>query len=94
MSNINNRVLWQNVDPKIIKRFDRLQRGRFNTNPNQEIKSADDFKDYLGERSTFARMWTALVVTGSKKSKEDPLKKIAVKPEVKFRKDIIYYFHS
>ena len=38
MSNINNRVFGQNVDPKIIKRFDRLQRGRFNVNPNQEIK--------------------------------------------------------
>ena len=84
MSNINNRVFGQNVDLKIIKQFDRLQRGRFNTNPNQEIRPEDDFKDYLGERSTFARMWTALVVTGSKNSKEDPLKKIAVKPEVKF----------
>ena len=77
MSNINNRVFGQNVDPKIIKQFDRLQRGRFNTNPSQEIKPEDDFKDYLGERSTFARMWTALVITGGKNS-------TAVKPEVKF----------
>ena len=77
MSNISNRVFGQDVDPKIIKQFDRLQRGRFNTNPNQEIKPGDDFKDYLGERSTFARMWTALVITGSKNS-------TAIKPEVKF----------
>ena len=48
MSNISNRVFGQDVDPKIIKQFDRLQRGRFNTNPNQEIKPGDDFKDYLG----------------------------------------------
>ena len=47
MSNINNRVFGQNVDPKIIKQFDRLQRGRFNTNPNQEIRPEDDFKDYI-----------------------------------------------
>ena len=40
MSNINNRVFGQNVDPKIIKQFDRLQRGRFNTNPNHK-KIAD-----------------------------------------------------
>ena len=37
MSNISNRVFGQDLDPKIIKQFDRLQRGRFNTNPNQEI---------------------------------------------------------
>ena len=47
MSNINNRVFGQNVDPKIIKQFDRLQRGRFNTNPNQELRPEDDFKDYM-----------------------------------------------
>ena len=62
MSKFSDRVFGTNVDPDVLKIFNNLQNGSFEQNPNEPIV---ENKDYLGDRTTFARMWTAAIISGS-----------------------------
>ena len=62
MSKFSDRVFGTNVDPDVLKIFNNLQNGSFEQNPNEPIV---ENKDYLGDRTTFARMWTASIISGS-----------------------------
>ena len=80
----SDRVFGANVSPKIIKKFKELAGGGFKkeADVNVGLKGGDRdleadlfaqqqpaFKKYLGDRTTFARMWTANLITGSQSKK-------------------------
>ena len=58
-----DRVFGANVEQPTIDIFNNLQNGSFDTEPLDEAKPTH--QDYLGDRTTFARMWTAFLATGS-----------------------------
>ena len=58
-----DRVFGANVEQPIIDIFNNLQKGSFDTEPLDEAKPTH--QDYIGDRTTFARMWTAFLATGS-----------------------------
>ena len=61
----SDRVFGANVEKKIIDIFDNLQKGSFDQKPLSE--TAPTHQDYLGDRTPFARMWTATLISGSKR---------------------------
>jgi len=67
---LSKRVFGSNVDQKIIKYFEDLQKGSFSTaGPNESltvpfnINVRPDHSGYLGDRTPFARMWTVVEKT-------------------------------
>ena len=62
MPKFKNRLFGQNVDQTTIEVFKNLQDSSFDRGPNESITQ---YEDYLGDRTTFARMWTATLITGS-----------------------------
>ena len=62
MAKFSDRVFGNNVHPDVVKIFDNLQQGSFEVDPNESIKP---HRDYIGDRTTFARMWTASLISGS-----------------------------
>lgn len=73
MAKFSDRVFGSNVDPEVLKKFKRLQSGILEQNPNEPIV---DHQDYLGDRTTFARMWTASLISGSINDKSGKSTKI------------------
>ena len=67
MAKFSDRVFGTNVDPDVLKIFNNLQRGIIEKNPSEPIV---ENQDYLGGRTTFARMWTASLISGSVKNLE------------------------
>ena len=61
----SDRVFGSNVEKKIIDIFDNLQKGSFDQKPLSE--TTPTHQDYLGDRTTFARMWTANLISGSER---------------------------
>ena len=61
----SDRVFGANVEKKIIDIFDNLQKGSFDQKPLSE--TAPTHQDYLGDRTPFARMWSANLISGSKR---------------------------
>ena len=72
---LSNKVFGSNVDPKIRKYFEDLQKGSFTAAPNESlvkpgnVVSMPDYTTYLGDRNPYARMWTAVNI--SEPDKED-----------------------
>ena len=72
---LSNKVFGSNVDPKIRKYFEDLQKGSFTAEPNESlvkpgnVVSMPDYTTYLGDRNPYARMWTAVNI--SEPDKED-----------------------
>ena len=62
MAKFSDRIFGNNVHPDVINIFDNLQQGSFEVAPNEPIKP---HRDYIGDRTTFARMWTASLISGS-----------------------------
>ena len=63
MPKFSDRVFGSNVDQTTIDIFENLQKGSFKT---EALESSEPtHQDYIGDRTTFARMWTATLVTGS-----------------------------
>ena len=69
MSQFKNRVFGAPVDPKIIEEFNRLAGGQDRL-PLQPI-GAPKFKNYLGDRIPFVRMWCAVNINDSIQSPEE-----------------------
>jgi len=61
----SDRVFGANVEKTIIDIFDNLQKGSFDQKPLSQ--TAPTHQDYLGDRTPFARMWTATLISGSKR---------------------------
>ena len=60
---LSKKVFGANVDQKIIEYINQLQQGRFEVEPNSPISVSYDTDTYLGERTPFARMWTAVDIS-------------------------------
>jgi len=73
MAKFSDRVFGSNVDPEVLKKFKRLQSGILEQNLNEPIV---ENQDYLGDRTTFARMWTASLISGSINDKSGKSTKI------------------
>ena len=56
--NLSDKLFGSNVDKKIRDIFYNLQKGSFQTEPLSEISPTH--QDYLGDKTPFARMWTAV----------------------------------
>ena len=72
MSKFSDRVFGANVDKETIEIFNALQKGQYQFIPGESIdeQTKPAYTKYLGEKTTFARMWVALQATGSD-AKED-----------------------
>ena len=58
----SDRVFGVNVDSDIIKEFKILSGGGLKQSKNPLEPAEPTFEKYLGDRTTFARMWTALLI--------------------------------
>ena len=65
MGKFSDRVFGANVDPKTIDIFNALQRGQYEFKPGESVTDLAEHTRYLGEKTTFARMWVALEASGS-----------------------------
>ena len=65
MGKFSDRVFGANVDQKTIDIFNALQKGQYEFRPNESVTDLPEHSKYLGEKTTFARMWVALQATGS-----------------------------
>jgi len=60
---LSKKVFGANVSKEIIKYFDDLQRGGFDVELNPLSETVNrDYETYLGDRTPYARMWTAVNV--------------------------------
>ena len=60
---ISSRVFGANVEHRIQNIFNNIQKGSFQTDELSEV--GDQYQDYLGDRTTFARMWSPVLISGS-----------------------------
>ena len=74
---LSKKVFGANVSKEIVKYFDDLQRGGFDVelSPLSEVQTLD-YQSYLGDRTPYARMWTAVNV--KEETNEKPLNKTFV----------------
>ena len=59
---INKKIFGANVSKEIQDYFRDLQEGNFEIRPGDSISKTSDKKDYLGNRTPYARMWVAVNV--------------------------------
>ena len=65
MGKFSDKVFGANVDQKTKDIFNALQRGQYEFKPGESVTNLPEHSRYLGEKTTFARMWVALQITGS-----------------------------
>ena len=65
MGKFSDKVFGANVDQKTKDIFNALQRGQYEFSPGESVTDLPEHSRYLGEKTTFARMWVALQITGS-----------------------------
>ncbi len=65
MGKFSDKVFGANVDKKTKDIFNALQRGQYEFSPGESVTDLPEHSRYLGEKTTFARMWVALQATGS-----------------------------
>ena len=65
MGKFSDKVFGANVDQKTKDIFNALQRGQYEFSPGESVTDLPEHTRYLGEKTTFARMWVALHATGS-----------------------------
>ena len=65
MATFNNRIFGSNVDSEIRKKFKSLEKGSVEIEDELGSVQEVNYQDYLGDRTTFARMWAPLLISGS-----------------------------
>ena len=65
MGKFSDKVFGANVGQKTIDIFNALQKGKYEFKPNESVTDLPEHTKYLGEKTTFARMWVAVAVSGS-----------------------------
>ena len=65
MGKFSDKVFGANVDKKTINIFNALQKGQYEFKPNEPVTDLPEHSKYLGEKTTFARMWVAVATSGS-----------------------------
>ena len=64
---IRDRIFGAPVSDKIIEIFKKLQEGIVDANPLDPVSDRTDATTYLGDRTPFARLWTAVSIIGFNK---------------------------
>ena len=59
---LSKRVFGSNIDSKVKTYLKKQQEGTFNIKPGDPISVSDEGETYLGARTPYARMWTAVNV--------------------------------
>jgi hypothetical protein len=65
MGKFSDKVFGANVDQKTKDIFNALQRGQYEFRPGESVTDLPEHSRYLGEKTTFARMWVAVATSGS-----------------------------
>tara|TARA_Y100000004_G_scaffold54648_1_gene60913 strand:+ start:1376 stop:4747 length:3372 start_codon:yes stop_codon:yes gene_type:complete len=65
MGKFSDKLFGSNVDTKTIDIFNALQKGQYEFKPNESVTNLPEYSKYLGDKTTFARMWTAVATSGS-----------------------------
>ena len=65
MGKFSDKVFGANVDQKTKDIFNALQRGQYEFSPGESVTNLPEHSRYLGEKTTFARMWVAVATSGS-----------------------------
>ena len=70
---ISKKVFGANVSKDIRQYFKALQEGNFTIEPGDSVSDAVDYQvqTYLGDRTPYARMWTAVNVREEISGKEE-----------------------
>ena len=63
MGKFNNRLFGSQVEPDIINKFKELEKGSESNDVLGSVETVN-YQKYLGERMTFARMWSPLLLIG------------------------------
>ena len=66
---LSKKVFGSNVDEDIRKHINKLQQGNFEIKPSDPVDPK--LESYLGDRTPYVRMWTAVNVKKVKKVKDD-----------------------
>ena len=63
MTFIRDRVFGSSVSERVKNFFNNLQKGVVDPSVLQQVSDSQHYKDYLGNYTTFSRMWTALQIS-------------------------------
>ena len=67
MGKFNNRLFGSQVEPDIINKFKELEKGSESNDVLGSVETVN-YQKYLGERMTFARMWSPRIKRAELKS--------------------------
>ena len=75
---LSKKIFGSNIDPKIQEYLKNLQKGTFDIQPGDPLTGDTSFdsstQTYLGDRTPYARMWTAVNVVSIQKDPDNPSK--------------------
>jgi len=71
---LSKKVFGSNVKPEIIEYFKALQEGRLDIQPNEVVTSKIPHEKYLGDRTPYVRMWTAVNIRETLSETGEPSK--------------------
>jgi len=71
---LSKKVFGSNVKPEIIEYFKALQEGRLDIQPNEVITGGIPYEKYLGDRTPYVRMWTAVNIRETLSETGEPSK--------------------
>ena len=75
---LSRKVFGENVDPKIVEYFEKLQESNFDLQPGDPVGVSYDKQTYIGDRTPFVRMWTAINTRVSGSSDADSSNKLYI----------------
>ena len=74
---LSKKIFGSNIDPEIQEYFKNLQKGTFDIQPGDPLSDTSfdsSTQTYLGDRTPYARMWTAVNVVSVQKDPDNPSK--------------------
>ena len=74
---LSKKIFGSNIDPEVQKYFKNLQKGTFEIQPGDPLSDTSfdsSTQTYLGDRTPYARMWTAVNVVSVQKDPDNPSK--------------------
>jgi len=74
---LSKKIFGSNIDPEIQEYFKNLQKGTFDIQPGDSLSDTSfdsSTQTYLGDRTPYARMWTAVNVVSVQKDPDNPSK--------------------
>ena len=69
---LSKKIFGSNIDPEIQEYFKNLQKGTFDIQPGEPADVSYNRDTYLGDRTPYARMWTAVNVVSVQRDTSKP----------------------